>query len=164
MTSSISRIHRARSSLPFGVLPIGSEKKVGADRSDSGDLVDLKGFEPLTSSMPFKKYQSLTDVFTRNKRLSTRPRGLRWTPRGGFWASGLHADSGTPRTGWHAASFHARGSGLLYLLSAEGDNSRFFSKGNAHVDVPTAIRRRRNDVAPCKALTLKDRPSKRVPF
>jgi hypothetical protein len=25
-------------------------------------LVDLKGFEPLTSSMPFKKYQSLTDI------------------------------------------------------------------------------------------------------
>ena len=59
-------------------------------------LVDLDGFEPSTSSMPFKKYQSLTDVSTRNKRLSARPRGLRWTPRGCFWASGLHADSRTP--------------------------------------------------------------------
>ena len=70
--------------------------------------MDLVRFELTTSSMPFKKYQSLTGFFTRNKRLSTRPRGLRWTPRGGFWASGLHADSGTPRTGWHVACFPAR--------------------------------------------------------
>jgi hypothetical protein len=61
--------------------------------------VDLDGFEPSTSSMPFKKYQSLADVSTRNKRLSARPRGLRWTPRGGFWASGPHADSRTPHRG-----------------------------------------------------------------
>jgi hypothetical protein len=33
-------------------------------------VVDLKGFEPLTSSMPFKKYQSLTDITTENTRLS----------------------------------------------------------------------------------------------
>ena len=71
-------------------------------------LVDLVRFELTTSSMPFKKYQSLAGVFARNKRLSTRPRGLRWTPRGGFWASGLHSDSGTPRTGWHVACFRAR--------------------------------------------------------
>ena len=44
-------------------------------------LVDLVGFEPTTSSMPFKKYQSLTDSFAQNKRLSKRRRGLRWTPR-----------------------------------------------------------------------------------
>ena len=44
-------------------------------------LVDLKGFEPLTSSMPWKKYQSVTDVSTRNKRLSNRQFGRRWTPQ-----------------------------------------------------------------------------------
>ena len=49
-----------------------------------GVLVDLVGFEPTTSSMPFKKYQSLTDTATRNKRLSAREFGRRWTPRGGF--------------------------------------------------------------------------------
>src|ERR1035437_3565283 len=59
-----------------------------------GILVDLDGFEPSTFSMPFKKYQSLTDISTRNKRLSTREFGRRWTPRGGFWASGLHVDPG----------------------------------------------------------------------
>ncbi len=62
-------------------------------------LVDLVRFELTTSSMPFNKYQSLAGGFTRNKRLSTRRRGLRWTPRGGFGASGLHADSGTPHAG-----------------------------------------------------------------
>ena len=55
-------------------------------------LVDLVGFEPTTSSMPFKKYQSLTDSSTRNRRLSKRRRGRRRTPRDDFWASGLHAD------------------------------------------------------------------------
>ena len=45
-------------------------------------LVDLKGFEPLTSSMPFKKYQSLTGALAKNKRLSNGHRGLQWTPRG----------------------------------------------------------------------------------
>src|ERR1035437_6290802 len=59
-------------------------------------MVDLDGFEPSTSSMPFKKYQSLTGISTRNKRLSTRLGGRRWTPRGDFLASGLHADSRTP--------------------------------------------------------------------
>ena len=51
--------------------------------------MDLDGFEPSTSSMPFKKYQSLTDSSARNKRVSTRPRGRHggafwgvWTPRG----------------------------------------------------------------------------------
>ena len=60
------------------------------------DLVDLVRFELTTSSMPFKKYQSLADNSTKNKRLSTKPRGRRWTPRGGSWASGLHPDSRTP--------------------------------------------------------------------
>src|SRR5665647_1164491 len=48
-------------------------------------LVDLDGFEPSTSSMPFKKYQSLTDTSTRNKRLSTLGFGRRWTPQGDSW-------------------------------------------------------------------------------
>lgn len=48
--------------------------------------------------MPFKKYQSLADVSTRNKRLSARPRGLRWTPRG------LRTPHRKPRT----AFLHAR--------------------------------------------------------
>lgn len=61
-------------------------------------LVDLVRFELTTSSMPFKKYQSLAGVLTRNKRLSGRRFGRRWTPRGGFFASGLRADSRTPHT------------------------------------------------------------------
>ena len=43
-------------------------------------LVDLVRFELTTSSMPFKKYQSLADSLAQNKRLSKRRRGLRWTP------------------------------------------------------------------------------------
>ena len=43
--------------------------------------MDLKGFEPLTSSMPFKKYQSLTGKNTRNTRLSVTRFGRRWTPQ-----------------------------------------------------------------------------------
>jgi len=35
-----------------------------------GVLVDLKGFEPLTSSMPFKKNQSPTDIATDKKGLA----------------------------------------------------------------------------------------------
>src|SRR5664279_4331592 len=57
-------------------------------------------FELTTSSMPFKKYQSLTDTSTRNKRLSKREFGRQWTPRGYFWASGLHTDSRTPHQNW----------------------------------------------------------------
>ena len=59
-------------------------------------MVDLKGFEPLTSSMPFKKYQSLAGRNDGNTRLSVSRRGRRWTPRASFLAFGLHADSGTP--------------------------------------------------------------------
>src|ERR1035441_10190441 len=71
---------------------VGNDK---AAKSRLG-LVDLDGFEPSTSSMPFKKYQSLTDTSTRNKRLSRKGFGRQWTPRGGFRRSGLHADSRTP--------------------------------------------------------------------
>jgi len=42
--------------------------------------VDLVRFELTTSSMPFKKYQSLADSLAQNKRLSERWLGLRWTP------------------------------------------------------------------------------------
>src|ERR1039458_56902 len=82
--------------------------------------------------MPFKKYQSLAGISTRNKRLSTRPRGLRWTPRGGFLASGLHADSGTPRTGWHVACFPARAVASSFDLLSGGDNNWFPYKDEAH--------------------------------
>ena len=47
-------------------------------------LVDLVGFEPTTSSMPFKKYQSLTAILARNNGLSRRRLGRYWTPRGGL--------------------------------------------------------------------------------
>src|SRR5271165_35648 len=78
-------------------------------------LVDLVRFELTTSSMPFKKYQSLADSLAQNKRLSKRRRGLRWTPRAAFGASGLHADSGTPRTGRHVACFPARAVAGCYI-------------------------------------------------
>ena len=52
--------------------------------------MDLDGFEPSTSSMPFKKYQTLTGILAQNKRLSKRRRGRRWTPRASFLVSGLH--------------------------------------------------------------------------
>ncbi len=48
-------------------------------------LVDLKGFEPLTSSMPFKKYQSLTDNATEKKMVIGGRLGLQWTPRRPFF-------------------------------------------------------------------------------
>src|ERR1700733_5003305 len=66
-------------------------------------LVDLVGFEPTTSSMPFKKYQSLAGILTRNKRLSTRGIGRRWTPLGVIFGFGLQPDSGTPRRAWLSA-------------------------------------------------------------
>ena len=40
------------------------------------NLVDLVRFELTTSSMPFKKYQSLAESLAQNKRLSKRRRGL----------------------------------------------------------------------------------------
>ena len=50
-------------------------------------------FELTTSSMPFKKYQSVTGILTENKRVSGRRFGRQWTPRGDGRASGLRADS-----------------------------------------------------------------------
>ena len=104
-------------------LHIGQDLSIGyLSHSDTavrtkGFLVDLVGFEPTTSSMPFKKYQSLADSLAQNKRLSKRRRGLRWTPRGGFQASGLHADSKTPNTGWHVACFlRARLQAALFVV------------------------------------------------
>ena len=95
--------------------------------------MDLVRFELTTSSMPFKKYQSLADSLPQNKRLSNRRRGLRWTPRGGFW--GVWTPRGLPDStrGWHVGCFpSARACGLLYLLSAEGDNYQFLYKDDAH--------------------------------
>ena len=93
-------------------------------------------FELTTSSMPFKKYQSLAGIFTRNKRLSTRPRGLRWTPRDAFWGvwtpRGLQDSTHGLARGVLSC---ARGCGLLYLLSAEGDNNQFPYKDDAHVEL-----------------------------
>jgi len=66
-----------------------------------GLLVDLVRFELTTSSMPFKKYQSVTDTSTKNKRLSMRRFGRRWTPHGAFprvWTPRGLQDS-TPGTG-----------------------------------------------------------------
>jgi hypothetical protein len=60
------------------------------------NLVDLVRFELTTSSMPFKKYQSLADVLAKNKGLSTRRFGRQWTPRTVLWTFGLRPDSGTP--------------------------------------------------------------------
>lgn len=57
------------------------------------NLVDLDGFEPSTSSMPFKKYQSLTDVLRQNKGLSGMQFGRHWTPEAQFFVFGLRADS-----------------------------------------------------------------------
>ena len=72
-------------------------------------MVDLKGFEPLTSSMPFKKYQSLTGRNTRNRRLTVTRFGRRWTPRRAFfrvWTPRGLQDS-TPGTEQRVPS-HAR--------------------------------------------------------
>jgi len=68
--------------------------------------VDLKGFEPLTSSMPFRPDQSLTEILRENKGLSGAGFGRQWTPRGDVWTFGLHADSRTPhRDGQMACLF-----------------------------------------------------------
>ena len=69
---------------PFFWTPVGLQN--GAFEECFGckclrSLVDLVRFELTTSSMPSKKYQSLTDSLAQNKRLSGRRRGLRWTPR-----------------------------------------------------------------------------------
>ncbi len=45
----------------------GKEDKQGAGKR-LRKLVDLDGFEPSTSFMPFKKYQWLSDILTENKR------------------------------------------------------------------------------------------------
>jgi len=71
--------------------------------------VDLKGFEPLTSSMPFKKNQSLADITTENTRLSGGLLGRQWTPRRPFfmaWTPFGLRDS-TPGVGTSLASSRA---------------------------------------------------------
>jgi hypothetical protein len=127
-------------------LHIGQDLSIGyLSHSDTavrtkGFLVDLVGFEPTTSSMPFKKYQSLADSLARNKRLSTRPT---WTPVDatgrllGVWTPRGLQDSNT----WLARGVLscARGCRLLYLLSSEGDNNRFPYKDDAHERVVVSI-------------------------
>ncbi len=69
---------------------VAGETPTKGMRADNGTvgvgnvLVDLKGFEPLTSSMPFKKNQSLTSIATENKKVTGRRLGLQWTPRSVF--------------------------------------------------------------------------------
>ena len=84
--------------------------------------MDLVRFELTTSSMPFKKYQSLAGISTKNKRLSMRPRGLRWTPRGAFRASGLHVDSRTPHRRVACGVLSRAVVGAFQMLSAGDDN------------------------------------------
>ena len=72
-------------------------------------MVDLDGFEPSTSCMPFKKNQSLTDIATENKRVSGGPFGLQWTPPSPLSRSGLRSDSRTTLQDWHRACSCARG-------------------------------------------------------
>jgi|CZKS01.1.fsa_nt_gi hypothetical protein len=70
------------------------------------NLVDLVGFEPTTSSMPFKEYQSLTDIAPENTRLSGGPFGR----HGGFftiWTPPGLRDSQS--VDWHCACSFARG-------------------------------------------------------
>ena len=80
--------------------------------------MDLDGFEPSTSSMPFKKYQSLTDTSTRNKRLSKTRFGRQWTPPGPLltvWTP-VGLQDATPE--WHVACFRARLLAGLFVFSA----------------------------------------------
>ena len=68
------------------------------------NLVDLIGFEPMTSSMPFKKYQSLTSkkaTKATNTRVSVTRIGLHRAPRKGN--SGFR----TPQYVFHPGSLRA---------------------------------------------------------
>jgi len=92
--------------------------KRGRQRVDTAlrtDLVDLKEFEPLTSSMAWKNNQSLVVILAQNKRLSKMRRGLRWTPPASFLASGT---PGLHTSGWHsrASARAAAGCGDCCLL------------------------------------------------
>ena len=51
-----------------------------------------------------------------------------------FWRLDSRRTPGLHARGWHVACFPARGCGLIYLLSAEGDNNRFPYKEDAHVE------------------------------
>ncbi len=73
------------------------------------NLVDLVRFELTTSSMPFKKYQSLTGIANENTRVSRGRFGLQWTPRRAFFGCGLRSDSRIPRLDRHRACSYARG-------------------------------------------------------
>ena len=77
--------HHDSRSLKWRGLQRGGYLRRGAVRC-LRSLVDLDGFEPSTSSMPFKKHQSLADSLRQNKGLSERPFGRRWTPREAVFA------------------------------------------------------------------------------
>ena len=92
-------------------------------------MVDLDGFEPSTSSMPFKKYQSLTGVSTRNKRLSTRRFGRHGATLGRLDSArtpGLHVRR-------PACVVLSRGCRRFRLLSG-GYNISFLYKDDAQVE------------------------------
>ena len=71
---------------------------------DVRSLVDLVRFDPTTSSMPFKKYQSLADSLAQNKRLSEKGG---WTP--------VDA-TGRSHRKRPEAYFHARGCHVVSVL------------------------------------------------
>ena len=71
-------------------------------------LVDLVRSERATSSMPFKKYQSLADVSTKNKRLSRRRFGRQRMPRAAFGGLDSTRTPGIHTRDWHAACARAR--------------------------------------------------------
>ena len=85
----LCKIHMWRSS----GLQLDVRLVIRGEGKSSKRLVDLVRFELTTSSMPFKKYQSLTDILTQNKGLSGGRFGRRWTPQGLFRGFGLRADS-----------------------------------------------------------------------
>jgi hypothetical protein len=119
--------------------------------------VDLVRFELATSSMPFKIFQSVTGVFTRNKRLSARGFGRRWTPQGVVWAFGLRADSRTPTWEWHLACFRAQ---LPAIVIVAGWRRQLY-KGMPVVGYPvTNLTAARDLRVPLKSLQPSSSPSR----
>ena len=75
---------------------VAVEKRAAVESDLRGGVVDLVGFEPTTSSMPWTQSQSLTAPLTRNKRLPrqrigphldpTRSSMRDWTSKGPYSA------------------------------------------------------------------------------
>jgi hypothetical protein len=89
--------------------------------------VDLIGFEPMTSSMPFKKYQSLTDINTEDKKVSGGRFGTPVDATGGFFTVWTPFGLQKVSTRNGTARVLARGCQPLSSLSAGGDNILFSS-------------------------------------